>query len=135
MLINVWIPSNKEFKKFEGECRKLYEISQAQICDDNSFEFIKNNTLFYLFENKNCLIGAIYYFLDKDGKLFLNGFANRKMHGLCVECLRMSLEWFKGSIYAEAQNRASALCLLKCGFRRIDGKLFCYINDKKRLNY
>ena len=29
-----------------------------------------------------------------------------------------------GSIYAEAQNRASALCLLKCGFIREKGNLF-----------
>ena len=124
-MINVWIPSDKEFELYRKQCKELYISVQNKICDTNSFEFITQNTLFYLFVNDNKLIGAIYYFTDEDGKLFLNGFANRKMHELCIKCLEMSLGWFRGSIYAEAQNRASALCLLKCGFKRVKGKLFC----------
>lgn len=123
-MINVWLPFQKEFKKYSKECKELYEKVQDRICDTNSYEFICKNTLFYLFEKDGKLIGAIYYFKDDDGKLFLNGFANRKMHNLCVECLKMSLNWFRGSIYAEAQNRASALCLLRCGFKRIRDNIF-----------
>ena len=125
-MINVWIPRDLKFDKFKSECKALYETSQGKICDDNSFEFVVNNTLFYLFETKGSLIGAIYYFLDEGGRLFLNGFAKRKMHNLCIECLKMSLNWFRGSIYAEAQNRASALCLLRCGFQREHGNVFKY---------
>ena len=125
-MINVWIPHQAGFIKYKDECQKLYESVQDKICDTNTFEFICKNTFFYLFESNECLIGAIYYFIDEDGKLFLNGFANRKMHKECLECLKMSLNWFKGSIYAEAQNRASALCLLRAGFKRIIHKLFCY---------
>lgn len=125
-MINVWIPKNKEFKRYKKECKMLYEKVQKDICDGNSFEFIVSNTLFYLFETKGKLIGAIYYFLDEDDRLFLNGFAKRKMHNLCLECLRMSLNWFRGSIYAEAQNRASALCLIRCGFKREQGNVFRY---------
>lgn len=128
-MIKVWIPLQKGFEKYRAECKKLYEGVQDKICDPNSFEFICENTYFYLFETEGKLIGAIYYFVDDDGKLFLNGFANRKMHNLCLECLKMSLSWFKGSIYAEAQNRASALCLLRCGFKRIKGNEFCYNSD------
>ena len=127
-MINVWIPSDFEFEIYKAECKDLYEKLQDKICDDNSFEFIINNTLFYLFETEGKLIGAIYYFLDEKGRLFLNGFANRKMHTLCLECLKMSLNWFKGCIYAEAQNRASALCLLRCGFKRKEGRLFHYMS-------
>lgn len=123
-MIRVWIPCQKGFEKFQKECKELYEKVQDKICDPNSFDFICKNTLFYLFENDNRLIGAIYYFKDKNGKLFLNGFANRKMHNLCLECLKMSLSWFRGCIYAEAQNRASALCLLKSGFKRKEKKEF-----------
>ena len=125
-MINVWIPYNSEFEKFKPECKALYIKSQDKICDNNSFDFVISNTLFYLFETEGCLIGAIYYFLDEKGRLFLNGFAKRKMHYLCLECLKMSLDWFKGSIYAEAQNRASALCLLRCGFKREQGDVFKY---------
>ena len=125
-MINVWIPYQKGFKNFEFECKDLYESLQDKICDSNSFEFICKYTYFYLFENDGKLIGGIYYFIDKSNRLFLNGFAHRKMHNLCLECLKMSLNWFKGKIYAEAQNRASALCLLRAGFKRVKGKLFAY---------
>ena len=125
-MIRVLIPSQGEFLNYKDECKALYEKVQAEITDTNSFEFIISNTLFYLFLNDNSLIGAIYYFKDSDGKLFLNAFAKRKMHALCIKCLKMSLDWFKGRIYAEAQNRASALCLLRCGFKRENGNLFVY---------
>ena len=118
-MINVWIPNQNEFEKFKNECKELYESVQDKITDDSSFEFIISNTLFYLFETNGKLIGAIYYFTDIDGKCYLNGFAKRKMHSLCIECLKKSLTWFKGRVYAVAQNRASALCLLRCGFIRM----------------
>ena len=132
-MIDVFIPKDKEFKKYEKECKELYESVQDKICDPNTFEFIKKNTLFYMFVNGGILIGGIYYFLDEEGRLFLNAFAKRKMHQKCIECLKMSLDWFKGSIYAEAQNRASALCLLKCGFRRQDGNIFVYKNTVQKI--
>ena len=80
--------------------------------------------VFYMFLDDNKLIGAIYYFVDEEGKLFLNGFANRKMHKLNLKCLKMSLEWFNTDIYAQAQNRASALCLLRCGFKRFKENIY-----------
>lgn len=123
-MINVYIPTDKLFYKYKTDLEALYKSVQDKICDDNSFEFVIHNTLFYMFVSDNKLIGGIYYFIDENGKLFLNGFANRKMHQLCLECLKMSLNWFKGSIYAEAQNRASALCLLKCGFKRFKNNVF-----------
>ena len=127
-MINVWIPSQKGFDKYKPECKKLYESVQDKIGDTNSFEFITSKTFFYLFEQDDKLIGAIYYFINDDGNLYLNGFANRKMHFLCLKCLKKSLTWFTGRIYAAAQNRASALCLLKTGFRRIKENLFVYEN-------
>ena len=128
-MINVWIPHQKEFEIFRPECKKLYESVQDKITDTSSFEYICENTFFYLFENDNCLIGAIYYFIGDDGKLYLNGFAKRKMHELCIKCLKMSLNWFKGRVYAEAQNRASALCLFRCGFKREKEKLFVFSHN------
>ncbi len=127
-MITVLIPSQNEFEQYKDECKALYESAQDKITDTNSFEFIRENTFFYLFENDGELIGAIYYFINDDGRLYLNGFAKRKMHNLCLECLKKSLTWFTGRIYAEAQNRASALCLLRCGFKRDCGKRFVFIN-------
>ena len=125
-MIKVFIPYDKEFWVFKDECKKLYESVQDQICDTNSFEFIIENTFFYLFVFDEKLVGAIYFFEDENKKLFLNGFANRKMHLLNLECLKMSLNWFDCDIFAIAQNKMSELCLKKCGFVEIGEKEFIY---------
>lgn len=123
-MIRVLIPSDKEFLSYKDECKKLYTKVQDKICDPNSFEFISTKTLFYMFIDDTVLVGAIYYFIDEDEKLFLNGFSKRKMFRQNLECLKLSTTWFNCDIYAEAQNRASALCLLKCGFIRLNNNTF-----------
>ena len=126
-MIKVFIPTDPLFKKFKQECKNLYEQVQDKITDTNSFDFIISNTFFYLFTNQEeKLIGAIYFFLDKNNRLFLNGFAKPKFHLLNLQCLKLSLTWFSIDIYAEAQNRASALCLIRVGFKRIKDNLFVY---------
>ena len=124
-MISVLIPTDADFKTYENQLRLLYKICQDKICDTNTYEFIRDNTLFYAFLNDNKLVGAIYYFLD-NGKLFLNGFAKRKNFFVKLECLKQTLNWFNTDIYAEAQNRASALCLLRCGFVRNEKNFFVY---------
>ena len=71
-MIEVLIPSQSEFQQYEAPIKFLYEQNQEKICDTNSFEFIRDNTLFYLFLLDKKPIGAIYYFKEDD-KLFLNG--------------------------------------------------------------
>ena len=78
-----------------------------------------------MFLDDDDLIGGIYYFIDNE-RLYLNGFAFPKKFLLNLECVKMSLNWFCCDIYAEAQNRASALCLLRCGFKRVEEKLFIF---------
>lgn len=124
-MISVLIPTEADFKNYENQLKLLYENCQEKICDSNSYEFIRDNTLFYAFLDNKKLLGAIYYFMEK-GKLFLNGFAQRKNFLANLECLKKTLAWFKSDIYAEAQNRASALCLLRCGFSREKDNLFVY---------
>ena len=123
-MIEVFIPLNPEFQKYETQVKELYEKSQERLCDPNPFSFVKDNTLFYIFVKDGVLIGAIYYFMDDD-KLFLNGCASPKHHAENLHCLCLSTSWFKSNIYAEAQNRASALCLIRCGFKRVKDNLFC----------
>ena len=123
-MIEVLIPLNPEFQKYEAQVKELYEKNQENICDPNPFSFIVKNTFFYIFTINGTLIGAIYYFID-EGKLFLNGFANPKNHLNNLLCLKLSTTWFTSPIYAEAQNRASALCLIRCGFKRVKDNLFC----------
>lgn len=124
-MITVLIPTDSEFEKHKAQIKEVYEKCQEKICDPNSFEFVIHYTLFFSFFLDGVFIGAIYYFKEND-KLFLNAFALPKNHRANLECLQLSTTWFKKPIYAEAQNRASALCLLRCGFKRVKGKLFCY---------
>lgn len=124
-MITVLIPTDSEFEKHKAQIKEVYEKCQEKICDPNSFDFILHCTLFFSFFLDGAFIGAIYYFKEND-KLFLNAFALPKNHLANLECLQLSTTWFKKPIYAEAQNRASALCLLRCGFKRVEGKLFCY---------
>ena len=124
-MIKAIIPNNPEFSLYKDKLKEMYEQSQAKIRDTNSFNFIIINTLFYSFIDDGTLIGAIYFFKDK-GKLYLNAYAGRKHLDLNIECVKLSTTWFNCDIYAEAQNRASALCLLRAGFRRVKGNLFVY---------
>lgn len=126
-MIKAIIPNNPEFLLYKDKLKEMYEQSQDKICDPNSFDFIINNTLFYCYVNSDgTLIGAIYFFEDDDRKLFLNAYAGRKHLEANVECVKLSTQWFNCDIYAEAQNRASAICLLRAGFKRIKDKLFVY---------
>lgn len=124
-MIEVIIPTQIEFEEYKDELKQLYLKNQDKICDPNSFEFICNKTFFYVFVKNKQLIGAIYYFVE-NSKLYLNAFSNRKCFSENLDCLKISLSWFEPPIYAEAQNRASALCLLRVGFRRVRENLFVY---------
>ena len=125
-MIRAIIPRNPEFDLYKDKLKEMYEQNQDKICDTNSFNFIIHNTLFYCFiGNDGALIGAIYFFLD-NGKLFLNAYAGRKHLDENIECVKLSTTWFNCDIYAEAQNRASAICLLRSGFKRVKDKLFVY---------
>lgn len=126
-MITVLTPLDSEFELYKSQIKEIYEKYQEKICDPNSFLFVIKNTLFYAFFLDGTFIGAIYYFMENE-KLFLNAFALPKNHLTNLKCLKMSTDWFTSPIYAEAQNRASALCLLKCGFKRVKGNLFCYTN-------
>lgn len=124
-MITVIIPNNPDFVLYKDKLKEMYEQNQDKICDTNSFNFILYNTLFYCFVDDGALIGAIYFFKDED-KLYLNAYAGRKHLDKNIECVKLSTTWFNCDIYAEAQNRASALCLLRSGFKRVKGKLFVY---------
>ena len=76
-MISVLIPTDADFKNYENQLKLLYENCQEKICDSNSYEFIRDNTLFYAFLDDKKLFGAIYYFMEK-GKLLRCGFFREK---------------------------------------------------------
>ena len=131
--IKVLIPSDVLFWKYDFEIQKLYEENQKKITDTNTYHFVRDNTLFYAFFLGENLIGFIYYFVDEEGKLFLNGCCYRKMFPINIVCLQKTFSWFNCDIYAEAQNRASAFCLLKAGFvKNGSGNVYRFYNKNKQ---
>jgi len=65
-MIEVLIPTDSEFQKYDDELKSLYQENQKKICDTNSYEFVRDNTLFYAFLENKALFGAIYYFMEDD---------------------------------------------------------------------
>ena len=125
MTLKILIPKDKEFLQYKHEVKKLYLENQEKINDDNTFEFICKETFFYLFLVNKKILGVIYFFQD-DEKLYLNGFAVRKFLKEKLEALKLATTWFNCEIYAEAQNKASAYCLKKVGFKKITERLYAY---------
>ena len=125
MTLKILIPKDKDFFRYKNEVKKLYLENQDKINDDNTFDFICKETFFYLFLVDEKILGVIYFFQD-DEKLYLNGFAVRKFLKEKLEALKLATTWFNCEIYAEAQNKASAYCLKKVGFKKITERLYAY---------
>lgn len=125
MTLKILTPKDKDFFRYKNEVKKLYLENQDKINDDNTFDFICKETFFYLFLVDEKILGVIYFFQD-DGKLYLNGFAVRKFLKEKLEALKLATTWFNCEIYAEAQNKASAYCLKKVGFKKITERLYAY---------
>ena len=125
MTLKILIPKDKDFFRYKNEVKKLYLENQDKSNDDNTFDFICKETFFYLFLVDEKILGVIYFFQD-DGKLYLNGFAVRKFLKEKLEALKLATTWFNCEIYAEAQNKASAYCLKKVGFKKITERLYAY---------
>lgn len=122
-MMEVRIPLNQRFN-FD-ECKEMYEKYQKELEDDTDFSQLARSAFFYSFYEDGNLLGCIYFY-EKNGKLFLNGFADRKHHLSNLECLKWSLSWFDCDIYAEGLHKTSRLCLLKSGFKRVKDNLFKY---------
>lgn len=128
-MINVRIPQDQLFNY--AECEELYNLHRKEL-KDNEFDEVINNSMFYAFHIALTgeLIGCIYYY-KKGKRTYVNAFANRGHHRLNLECFKKSLEWFTTNIYAEATEKTSRMCVLRCGFERIKDNLFVYRRRKK----
>ena len=122
-MIKVYIPTDANFNY--KQCKKLYKKHQHLVGDNEEFRNIVKNTFFYSFFRNDIHIGCIYYYY-RNGKLFVNAFANRHTHIINIECFKKTLEWFNCDIYAESKQKTAILCLLRCGFKRIEENLYKY---------
>lgn len=122
-MIKVFIPTDNGFNY--KQCKKLFKKYRDKVSDNSEFRDIVKSTFFYSFFDDDKFLGCIYYY-EKNNKLYVNAYASRHHHLINMECLKMSLNWFNCDIYAETTHKTAILCLFKCGFKRIDEKLFIY---------
>lgn len=121
--MEVFTPLDKNFNYLEAKA--LYKLNESKVQDISDFDKILQTTLFYSFYTKdNGFVGCLYFYQDNEGKLFVNGFANRKKHLACIAALRRSFNWFNCDIYARTPHRAAAICLLRAGFKKVGDKLY-----------
>lgn len=121
--MKVLTPKHKDFEyqKYKNLFCKYKEL----INDDSDFDEIIKYTLFFAFyTDDNQFIGCIYFYIKENDKLFLNAFANRKMHQHTVEALKKTFDWFNCDIYATTPHKTAILCLLRAGFKKIDNELY-----------
>lgn len=122
-MIIVKIPSDSDFNY--KQCKKLFKKYRNKINDNSEFKNIVKDTFFYSFFDNDQFLGCIYYY-EKENRLYINAYAGRYHHQQNIECLKMSLNWFNCDIYAETTHKTAIFCLLKCGFIRMNEKLFIY---------
>lgn len=127
-MITIRKPDDKLFNY--AEVKELYERCNEYIKDDE-FNDVINNTEFYAFyiAKTRELMGCIYYFW-KGRRLFVNAFAERGHHLLNLECFKLTLSWWKVNVYANAIQKTSRLCVLKCGFEKVKDNLYVYRRRK-----
>ena len=113
-------------KGFDCDTYKKYFLKYKNLInDDNDFESIINDTLFYAFHtDEGNFVSCAYYYLKEDGKLYLNAFGVRKMHEFNIEALKTMFNWFNCDIYATTPHKTAILCLLRAGFEKINNELY-----------
>jgi hypothetical protein len=120
-MITVRIPYDKDFNY--KECKKMYKKYRRLVGDNEEFRDVVKKTYFYSFFDDDKHLGCIYYY-HKNGKLFVNAFANRHTHLQNIECLKRTFGWFNCDIYAETRHKTAIFCLYKCGFKKLDNNLY-----------
>lgn len=125
-MIHCFMPFSPEFP-YE-EAKECYERYQNEIDDNQSFEDLLKNTMFFAFVNDEDkkLWGCIYFYKLEDDLTYVNAFATRHHHGENVKWLKWAVSGFKCNIYAKTKHRHAVLCLLRAGFKKIDDNLYEY---------
>lgn len=124
MILSVRTPQDEHFNY--SECEELFE-QYHDILDVDSFDTVVKTTHFFAFYDWSTvtLLGCIYLYKQHD-KVYVTGFATRGHHLVNIDALNMVLNWYKCDIYAENVQKAARICLLKCGFEKIDDNLYVY---------
>lgn len=106
-----------------SESKELWERHKAKLDDGGDFCKVLANSHFYSFFEGEKFIGCLCFY-EKEGRLYFNGFSNRKGHLINLECLKKAFSFYSEDIYAECAQRAGIFCLLRAGFKRVGTDLY-----------
>lgn len=126
-MIKAYFPYEKSFPYTDS--KDLYENKQEEIGDDQSFDDVINSTMYIAFTENDKLLGGIYFY-NKDSKIFVNAFANRKTYNSNVNCIKWALNGFEEPVYAKTIHRHVKILLLKLGFEKVEENLYKYERTK-----
>lgn len=110
------------------EVKALHNKYKDLLEDRCSFDELLEKTHFFSFYVGKKFIGCVYA-CEKDGKVFISGFSNRKTHKENIECLKKVINFYNCDIYAESTQRPAIICLLRAGFKKIDTNI--YKNERR----
>ncbi len=108
-----------------NEAKRLWTKYKDKLNDFKSFEDLLKDSHFYCFYSAKKFIGCIYFY-EKNKKLFVNAFSNRKTHLENLQCLEMSLQFYNCDVYAESSEKSAIYSLLKSGFKKINENTYKY---------
>ena len=125
--MNIYCQNHPKFNY--SEAKKLYDECKSKIESEDDFNEVLKDTHFYSFFIDGKFIGCIYLYLIDD-KVFMNGFASRGHHLGNIEAIKKTIDSYNCDIYAKSHQKPAILCLLRCGFKKIDNNLYKYERKK-----
>lgn len=123
MSIQVFSPIMTNFPYEES--KKMYEEYKVLIGDDQDFDDVITNSMYFAFKHEGKLLGGIYFY-RKDSRTFVNVFSGRGQYKLNNECFKWALKGFREPIYAHTIHRYVKLRIKRLGFKEIDTNLYKY---------
>jgi hypothetical protein len=122
-MMRVLIPTDDDFDR--QTCRSLYNKYKKVLNEASSFDEVIKNTFFYSFYDDSALTLCVYFFV-KDGKLWVNGFGERKHHLFNKKCFEKALTWFNCDIWAESVEKPAIFGIKTCGFKKYKNNIYVY---------
>ncbi len=110
----VLIEKGSPFFDFE-KAKKGYFLNQDKLDDENGFEHLFANGLFWNAYKKG-YVGTLFAYQGEDERWYMGGWAERKRHKDCVKAVMQVADFFP-VIYAQTKHLNAVICLKAAGFR------------------
>ena len=104
-------------------CEKLYNENKEYHISDLEFNALVNELKGHFWavcDDKDILIGCLYFEIRFNNKWFISGFSARKVTAHVVNAIHTLIEHYgKKKVYSETPHRHARIALLRAGFKKI----------------